>query len=187
MPERTCSMDECESPHLAKGLCRKHYLRKWKHGSPDVNKNPRLGWPANVILRLRFLPPDALSTGCIEFTGPRDPRGYGIVVSRSEGERRVQPHVALYELLVGPVPGGLELDHLCRNPPCCNPAHLEPVTHAENMRRAGLAVTHCKHGHEYAEANTYLDKRGRRSCRECNRLRAQARRRPSEAELREAV
>jgi hypothetical protein len=58
-------------------------------------------------------------------------------------------------LLIGPIPDGLQLDHLCRNKACCNPMHLEPVTARENQRRADIALgirsaaTHCPQGHPY--------------------------------------
>lgn len=58
------------------------------------------------------------------------------------GGRSQMIHRAAYEAIVGPIPDGLTLDHLCRNPPCYNPRHLEPVTPAENNRRA---VAHRKH------------------------------------------
>lgn len=81
----------------------------------------------------------------------------------------VNAHQWSYETLIGPVPDGLELDHLCRNPPCVNPAHLEPVTHAENMRRSGPATkTHCVNGHLLDEANVYRwAGNRRRNCRQC--------------------
>lgn len=87
-------------------------------------------------------------------------------------------HIVSWELVNGPVPEGLELDHLCRNRYCCNPKHLEPVTHAENMARAFTDykhVTHCKHGHEYTPDNTaHFTPRGcnkpRRVCRACARV-----------------
>lgn len=55
--------------------------------------------------------------------------------------RFVPAHRFAYELLVGPIPEGLELDHLCRNPACVNPAHLDPVTHRENVRRGKRGAT----------------------------------------------
>ncbi len=95
------------------------------------------------------------------------------------GAREVPAHRVAYELLVGPIPDGLEIDHLCRNHGCCNPLHLEPVTHAENTKRgSGFAAvlstrTHCPQGHPYDEANTYTwSRRGctSRMCRTCRRV-----------------
>lgn len=65
-------------------------------------------------------------------------------------------HRLVYELLVGEIPKGLEIDHLCRNPKCVNPKHLEPVTHLENVRRSlpfRKLKTHCKQGHEFTPDN----------------------------------
>jgi hypothetical protein len=76
-----------------------------------------------------------------------------------------------YMLLVGPIPDGLHLDHLCRVVFCVNPAHLEPVTQQENNRRQAAAITHCPQGHEYTPENTGYD-RGSRYCRICSRLNA---------------
>lgn len=84
----------------------------------------------------------------------------------------VSAHRLTYEALVGPIPHGLQLDHLCRVRHCVNPAHLEPVTHAENVRRglagqANASKTHCPHGHPYDEQNTRRHN-GKRFCRRCN-------------------
>lgn len=84
----------------------------------------------------------------------------------------VGAHRFAYELLAGPIPAGLTLDHLCRNTSCVNPVHLEPVTSAENVRRAAAAITHCPAGHPYDEANTRIVKGGYRQCRTCDRERA---------------
>ena len=89
-------------------------------------------------------------------------------------------HVFAYKLLVGVVPGGLELDHLCRVPACVNPAHLEPVTHAENLMRSPVAPTainarktHCPQGHPYVAGNTYYRANGHRHCKTCTLERQQ--------------
>lgn len=92
----------------------------------------------------------------------------------SLGRKTVMAHRFAYELLVGPIPEGLVLDHLCSNPPCVNPAHLEPVTSSENVRRGRGATamrekTHCPQGHPYDEQNTYRRPSGGRICRECSR------------------
>lgn len=82
-------------------------------------------------------------------------------------------HQVIYEMIIGPIQQGLELDHLCRNHGCVNPAHLEPVTHKENVLRgtspaAGHAKqTHCDRGHEFTPQNTLLYDGGRRRCKTC--------------------
>ena len=111
--------------------------------------------------------------GCWMWSGPVDRVGYGSIQRRGITMRA---HRAVYEDLVGPVPAGLELDHLCRNKACVNPAHLEPVTHSENLRRHYATVTSCPQGHVYDEANTYRDTAGKRRCRACMRERQRRRR-----------
>lgn len=115
--------------------------------------------------------PDA----CWLWLGAKHPAGYGQAWDPSSHRRR-GAHRMAYEGVIGPIPEGLELDHLCRVPACVNPGHLEPVTHAENMARGRhfdvgavqRAVTHCPKGHPYSEANTYRY-RGTRECRACVR------------------
>lgn len=125
---------------------------------------------------------------CWEWTGYRNDLGYGRI--RLEG-RGVLVHRAVWEMLVGPIAPGLELDHLCRIPACVNPDHLEPVTHQENVRRGitgsvngarQRALTQCPRGHPYNEANTsHKSNTGYRVCRECARIRA-AKRRTADAD-----
>ena len=89
-------------------------------------------------------------------------------------------HRVCYEALAGRVDSHLVIDHLCRNPACVNPSHLEPVTQKTNSER-GIwwssrrilrlkSITHCPRGHEYTQANTIITRTGARSCRECNRV-----------------
>jgi hypothetical protein len=111
------------------------------------------------------------ATGCLVWPGTVTNRGYGEI--KVEGKRK-PVHRVLFEVEVGPIAEGLQLDHLCRNRLCVNPAHLEPVTHIENVLRGespparNARKTHCAHGHQYTPANTYATRDGRgRRCRTC--------------------
>jgi hypothetical protein len=109
-----------------------------------------------------------IGDGCWEWIACRDRAGYGrLLVGKSAG----LAHRYIYELMIGPVPEGLELDHLCRNTSCVNPAHLEPVSHQENCRRGRQTErkTHCPRGHPYSGDNLYINPNGSQKCRECHR------------------
>src|SRR5438552_3837324 len=110
--------------------------------------------------------------GCWIWCATRDRKGYGYLSYRHDN---VRAHRFSYERFVGPIPNNLDLDHLCRNPTCVRPDHLEPVTVRENnLRGIGFAAqnfvkTHCLRGHEFTEANTQW-KRGHRICLECRKI-----------------
>lgn len=111
--------------------------------------------------------------GCWLWVKSLDDKGYG-TQAKVDG-RRLRPHQLAWELLVGPIPEGLELDHLCRVRRCCCVDHLEPVTHKVNLSRGDYALrTHCPQGHPYDEANTYINPRGARECRTCRAERVRA-------------
>lgn len=135
-----------------------------------------------LALPLRFWAKVKLnSSGCLEWMGARNNLGYGHF--RWEGRTRGAHRVA-YQILIGAVPDGLQLDHLCRNRACVDVDHLEPVTASENVRRGLIPeirrqqhahVTHCPQGHAYAAPNLQITKAGHRKCRECQRLRSNVR------------
>lgn len=128
---------------------------------------------------VRALPvadPDA----CWLWRGATSPNGYGTF--SLPGRKGIPVHRFAYEMMVGPIAEGLTIDHLCRVTNCVNPAHMEPVTAAENMRRGRASNpnrkprepwktrwTHCKQGHPFTPENTSTDKHGWRRCRTCRR------------------
>ena len=111
-----------------------------------------------------------LDTGCWIWQRARTTAGYGTLTVDGKTQ---YAHRVYYEGYVADIPQGFDLDHLCRNPACCNPDHLEAVTHAENMRRSRRPI--CQRGHPLTAGNVYVAPDGERQCRECNRIRARAR------------
>lgn len=111
-------------------------------------------------------------SGCVEWVSPINQNGYGHFKFRS---KNYKSHKWIYEQTVGPIPHGLELDHLCRNKVCVNIKHLEPVTHRENVLRGTAPAakqarqTHCLNGHEFNEENTNFRTKNKRRCRVCDR------------------
>jgi hypothetical protein len=165
-------------------LCGMHYARWKRHGTTNLG---HFTHRASILQRTRFLP-----NGCIEWIGHVASNGYGQV--GSDG-RTQSAHRVIYELLVGPIPDGLTLDHDCHNTDracpgggscrhrrCVNPAHLVLATSRDNTLRSPVAITainarktHCKNGHPFDEVNTgrSTGRQGRR-CRRCSVITSQA-------------
>lgn len=120
-------------------------------------------------------------SGCWIWVGSVKRNGYGHMKAlHSNGT--APAHRVVYEVYRGPIPRGMDLDHLCRVRCCVNPLHLEPVTRHENLRRAGVIerlqararamaeATTCTKGHAMTPENTYVYPSGRhRACRICLR------------------
>ena len=101
-------------------------------------------------------------------------RGYGeFQIGTHKKTRQIGAHRFSYQMHVGPIPEGLDLDHLCGVRSCVNPGHLEPVTRAENLRRGtGAPVGGCVKGHMWVDGALYVSPKGKRSCRLCNQQRS---------------
>lgn len=118
-------------------------------------------------------------SGCWEYQGARHVNTrHGIFGYTVQGKgTTLRVHRWVYENTVGPVDEGLVLDHLCRNPPCCNPSHLEPVPPGVNVLRGespgarNARKTKCHKGHEFTGSNFSVDNLGRRVCLLCKRER----------------
>lgn len=112
-----------------------------------------------------------LGSACWLWTAAVGSGGYGVVWQTGS---LLYAHRFAYEAVIGPVPEGLHIDHLCRVRNCVRPDHLEPVTQRENiLRGVGMCAvqakrTHCPQGHPYSGDNLYV-LRGKRYCRECVR------------------
>jgi hypothetical protein len=169
-PERICTVDGCDNTRTTSRLyCEKHRGRMRRHGNVTValvDHTPA----AERWKKCYEVDPQ---TGCWNWTGPvYKGQGHGFI--QDGAAKRYMAHRFVWEQIVGPIPAVMVLDHLCKNKPCVNPAHLEMVTQAMNAYRGGAdggnaAKTHCPRGHEYSPENTYYDSNGWRRCRACAR------------------
>lgn len=183
MGRGTCRVTECTNLGHTRQLCHAHYRRFRLYGDPAAIKTMQ-GEPPEVRFWAKV--DKKLGDGCWLWTGATN-RGYGAFTPVAPGPQ-LKAHRYAYELEVGPIPDGLQIDHLCRTPLCVNPAHMEPVTSRVNTLRgdtfqaANLAKTHCVNGHEFTPENTLVRKpsprlpNGGRWCRTCNREKMRRRR-----------
>ena len=172
MTNRTCKVEDCGAKIKGHGLCSKHYQRWKRHGSVERSYVPESERFWSKVDKLD-------STGCWQWIGTFYSNGYGMFAKARNGSKR--PSFALahrysYEAAHGAIPGGLVLDHLCRNRGCVNPDHLEPVTVRENLLRGEgfigkqYRITHClRANHPLFGENLYITPDGERACRECRR------------------
>lgn len=122
----------------------------------------------------RYVEPEP-NSGCWIWVGHRNSTGYGACL---RDRKKVPAHRVIYERYRGPIPAELEADHKCRNRPCVNPDHIEPVTRRENVRRGvspasrHMAQTHCSRGHEFNATDTYYrgGPKPNRVCKWCRRI-----------------
>lgn len=172
-----CSVETCQAPSQTRGWCKHHY-DKWLRYRDPLHKQPtleerfwlRVNKNGPIPANRPELGPCWLWKGTITFFGYSH---FWI------NHKEVRAHRFSYKLLIGAIPDGLHLDHLCRVRSCVNPYHLEPVTNRINILRgdAPAAInarkTHCIHGHPFDAVNTWHYK-GFRFCKTCRRRRLQS-------------
>ena len=168
----SCNQPKCRKQAKVRGMCSMHYARWRRHGDPNIVKldmslRSRSGLTDGERLLARCKPQP---NGCLEWQGYTQ-RGYGRM---RLADSFVLAHRLSYEMYVGPIPDGKQIDHLCFNPPCVNPDHLEVVTPRENQRRRALKNrsewTTCQSGkHPYPENRVLEPSSGRYRCLLCRR------------------
>lgn len=174
-----CSWLECTERSYANGRCKRHYYKAKRWATPRVART-------KPSIEERFWrkvdksgPASRLGTRCWIWTGMLSPKGYG----QFRSPISIMAHRNSYAFANGPIPDGLELDHLCRNRSCVNPDHLEAVDHATNVRRGNggpdkYPRTSCRNGHPYTNENTIIRPDGGRRCKICQKAHRARNRRP---------
>lgn len=123
MSHRTCDVEGCDTVHYSKGWCSKHYQRMYLTGSLEIG-----AWQQPVSER--FWGRVAKTDTCWIWQGHKDPKGYGKLGVQRRGT--VRAHRLAYELEVGPIPDGMQIDHACLNKSCVRPDHLRLATPKQN-------------------------------------------------------
>lgn len=174
MTKLTCYIHRCEEPAYGLNLCRMHYTRQLRHGDPLHRVRGGREWlydedPWNVVFGFRHA---VRASGCWEWTGGyTNPAGYGTITI--PGEPQKYAHRASYEIEVGPIPDGMTVDHICFNPPCIRPSHLQLLSLSANASRHMVStLPTCVRGHVYDADTTYIRSRNggrQRQCMACQR------------------
>lgn len=170
----------------AKAFCSRNCSVKWNAKNPRSHGMVIPGKPigkhrnTDQELRRRILNSvePCPSSWCWIWMQALDISGYGVAW---DGQKNHKAHRLAYEVFRGSIPENMQLDHVCQLRSCANPWHMEPVTPAVNtMRSNGPAAinarkTHCKRGHEFTKSNTHIDRKGKRVCRSCYKIKRQNR------------
>lgn len=169
-----CIEPDCDRPRRAQGRCGKHYQAARAHGVlATIQPQGR-----TALERFYAYLDTHDPAQCWRWQGATDKDGYGVFSPSGKGTVRV--HRWAYEQLVGPIPDGLVLDHLCEQRDCANPQHTRPTTNRNNVLRSATSPSavnarkaECHQGHALAGDNLTVNANGARLCRICERERWQ--------------
>lgn len=161
-PETCADETGCTEPATRGPFCAKHWnkmnMRRYRYGRTTLLARP--------TAEERFWNLVEKTDGCWLWLGTPDQNGYGAFHAHGEKWRA---HRYSYTIMIGAIPDGLTIDHVCRTRLCVRPDHLEAVSPKTNSQRRSAVITHCPKGHEYTPENTGRSN-GRRFCRICSRL-----------------
>ena len=145
---KTCSIENCQEKHEARGWCKKHYLRWYKHGDPTFFTGKR-----SLCLEEAFQNKTERQGDCLIWTGHKNTAGYGQMVSK---RKSILAHRYSWERVNGKIPDGMEIDHKCWNPSCVNIEHLRLATSSQNgaYRRSAKKIA----SSGYRNVNRHKDK-----------------------------
>lgn len=139
MSKGTCSVEECTKDRRARGMCWQHYQQSRRASfAPPEAPDPM------IKLEARFWSKVDMTGDCWNWLGAHGKHGHGTFCVTKDGVSKTPgAHRVAYELVKGPIPEGLHIDHICHNPPCVNPDHLRPVTHKQNHenRRGASSIS----------------------------------------------
>lgn len=168
-PKALCSLPECDKKVFVRGWCSTHYWRWYRHGDPTVE-------PRRPQTFEEYLAASVEIGDCWLWTKTIKAHGYG---SAAFGGKHHNAHLLVWRQLVGEIPLGLQLDHLCRVRHCVNPDHLQPVTPKVNSERGAKASKRwCVRNHDLWDVdNTRIRPNGTRACRKCRAMAEAERRR----------
>lgn len=123
-----CSIEDCQKPLHAKGLCKRHYQQQWATGSPIIHRPNPWGTPEERFWRYVEKHEESC---CWLWNGNKDKDGYGVL--QLNGKSHIRAHRFSYATFSGEIPEGLFVLHTCNNTSCVNPSHLYVGNHKDNM------------------------------------------------------
>lgn len=137
MQNNTCTIEGCETKHKARGLCKNHYNEWYRINRPRKSRSkPEVAARKLATKEQLFLTKAIKSEGCWGWSGTLSPTGY---TTLNAERKKWFGHRVSFEMHIGPIPDGFDIDHKCHNKSCTNPDHLQAVSRKENKENTNGA------------------------------------------------